>query len=242
MLTFILIFPTKNDNIENIVTDRQSGKAFVKKMLMILDRIDCEKSTKVYIKKDNKDQFIKDFKALENLLNQKIGSYDLETTLLNFISQNSIRISSGNDFVADEAIKLIESFSKVDNFFTERNSDRKLNRTDFRHCENHPNYIKNKSPLIGGTNGFDNAEKYLPSAIGDIKTGRNILLNIDIDNQEHIIRYEDENFDNQFHAYHIVKNENGQYLQDELGMENLRNSRKNTRRSLILLEYRNTIK
>ena len=73
MNTFLIVFPTKDDNIENIIVSKQSGNDFIKEMLMILDRIDCENDIEVYIELQNKNRFVDDYKALEDLMNQKIG-------------------------------------------------------------------------------------------------------------------------------------------------------------------------
>ena len=169
MNTFLIVFPTKDDNIENIIVSKQSGNDFIKEMLMILDRIDCENDIEVYIELQNKNRFVDDYKALEDLMNQKIGLYNLEETLMNFITQNAIRTFRNTVFEADFRIEIIGGFLKVDNIFTEINGDRILNQNDFRHCENHNLYLNGKSPLIGGTNGFSNANSLLPSAIGDVK-------------------------------------------------------------------------
>lgn len=238
MTTFLIIFPTKDDNIETIIINKQLGSDFVKEMLMILDRIDCEKDVEVYIDSENKDKFLEDYRVLEDLMSQRIGLYNLEVALGNFITQNAIRILRGSNFEPDIQIKLIGGFTQVDRFFAKKNEDRVLNRIDFRHCENHPDRLHYKSPLIGGTNGFDNANNFLPSAIGDVKTSKNILLNIDVMNNNFILRYEDENFNNQYHSYHIVKRIDDHYVVDDVQLQQLRFSKKNLRRSLKLIEYR----
>lgn len=131
-----------------------------------------------------------------------------------------------------------KGFKETDEYFTKINSFRELNKNDFRHCENHTDYMGNKDPLIGGTNGFDNAENFLSSAIGDAKTGKKILVNIDINNQSFFIRFEDENFNNQYHAFHLVKKENGSHIEDLSGVQITRSKNKGIPRAFDLLEYR----
>ncbi len=241
MTTFLIVFPTKDDRIENIVIDKQSGNNFVKEMMMILDRIDCEKDIEVYINSSNKDKFIDDYKTLEDLINQRIGLYNIEDALRSFITQNAIRILHAENFEPDIYFQIADGFRRVDNIFTERNGNRILNQNDFRHCENHPGYLHHKSPLIGGTAGFANVSELLPSAIGDNKANRGILLNIDTNNSDFIVRYEDENFNNQYHAFHLVKNVNNDYIVDAAKIQLLQSSRKNLKRPLMLVRYRHLI-
>jgi hypothetical protein len=237
MTKFFVQFPTKSDNIENIIADRNAGNEFIKEIIMSLDRIDCENETEIFIDKKNKDEFVNDYKTLENLLEIRIGSYDLESTLLSFITQNSIKIITKTDQVFDYSIKL-NCFAEIDSIFTQLNSPRKINRTDFRHCENHIDYNRQKSPLIGGVRGFDNAQGLLPSAIGDAKSRKKILINRDNQNRGFIIRFEDENFENQYHAYHLVKNVNGQYHEDTVEVELLNKTNRGIPRAYKLLKYK----
>ncbi|WP_295200155.1 hypothetical protein [uncultured Chryseobacterium sp.] len=134
-----------------------------------------------------------------------------------------------------------KGFRGIDENFTKINESRVLNTNDFRHCENHTDYISGKDPLIGGINGFDNAKNFLSSAIGDCKTGKKILVNIDTNNKSFFIRFEDENFNNQFHTFHLVKNEEGNYIEDFEGVKLSRSKNKGISRAFDLLEYRNNI-
>jgi hypothetical protein len=207
---------------------------------MILDRINCEKDTEVYIDLDNKNNFLQDYKTLEHLLEIRIGWHTLEDVINNFIYSNSIKVKKKNIEI-DYSYLLIENFLIIDQLFKDKNSSRILNRNDFRHCENHSQYIPGKSPLIDGINGFDNATVYLSSAIGDDKTKRDIIINIDSTNHDFIIRYEDENFNNQFHAYHMVCNSGGEYSPDERKIILLRSRNKGIPRAFKLIEYRNSL-
>ena len=240
MNTFYIVFPTKEDKIEDIFIDRKSGENLIKEMFMVIDRIDCEKNTKIFINRLNKQSFIDDFKVLEELLSVsvKIGRYEVEEMVNNLITNNDIKFSRP-DTPFDQKILIINNFNEIDLFFKIINESRILNREDYRHCENHPKYDPNKSPLIGGTEGFNNAEQLLSSAIGDSKTRRDILINIDINNQNFIIRFEDENFNNQYHTYHIVKKENGQYIADLNNITLIKSKNKGIRRAFDLIQYRN---
>lgn len=240
MIKFELILPTSEHNIESIITCTKSGEDFVKNLLMILDRINCEKDTEVYIDLNNKKKFLDDYKTLEHLLEIRIGSHTLEDVLNNFIYSNSIKIKK-NDIETDRVYLLIGNFLIIDQIFKDKNSSRILNRNDFRHCENHRQYIKGKSPLIGGINGFDNAFFYLSGAIGDAKTSREIVINIDKTNKDFIIRYENENFNNQFHGYHMVNNSGGEYSADTKKIVLLKSRNKGIPRAFKLIEYRNVI-
>lgn len=242
MAIFFIIFPTATDKIENLVTDRKSGEGFIKDIIMIFDRLDCEKHIEVFIDIENKKKFIDDFNALVNLMEVKItiGSFDLEDVINNLIFGNAIKFSSNPYY--DYKIEIIDGFQKIDRIFKDEiNQSRVLNRNDFRHCENHPNRIPTKSPLIGGIGGFNNAEKWLPSAIGDAKTKKTIVINIDLQNGNFIIRFEDENFNNQYHAYHIVKGKDGNYTEDNEKLKILENSSKGIPRALKLIKYRNQL-
>jgi hypothetical protein len=234
MPTFFISFPSKDDNIEKIISNKKEGEAFVKEILMTLDRIDCENNSQIFFDKKNLHAFIEDYKALENLLEIRIGLYTLEDALLNFISQNSIKITQDSNQEYDYRFK-IKCFDDVDGIFLSLNKLRILNRTDYRHCENHRNYNPSKSPLIGGIGGFDNAEKLLVSAIGDVKTKKYILINTDKMNQDFIIRFEDEGFRNQYHAFHIVRVVNNQYVED---VEKLYQLKQRVPRSYKLIKYR----
>lgn len=240
MIKFELIFPTSQHNIESIVTCTKSGEDFVRNLLMILDRINCEKDTEVYIDLDNKNKFLDDYKTLEHLLEIRIGWHNLEDVVNNFIYSNSIKIKK-KEIEIDNSYLLIENFQIIDQIFKDKNSSRILNRNDFRHCENHHQYLRGKSPLIDGINGFNNATLYLSSAIGDDKTNRDIVINIDNINQDFIIRYENENFNNQFHAYHMVYNSGGKYSADERKIVLLRSRNKGIPRAFKLIEYRNVL-
>ena len=91
MPSFLISFPNPTDNIENFVVDRSSGENFIRQLLMIFDRIDCEGDTKIFINLKNKNQFIDDYKSLEHLLSLRIGAYTLEDTINQYIQTNTIK-------------------------------------------------------------------------------------------------------------------------------------------------------
>jgi hypothetical protein len=237
MTTFLLHFPTKEDRLENSINTIVDGNKFIKRLFMSIDRIDCENNTEIFIDKNNKDNFIDDYKTLESLLNTRIGSYSIEETILIYLSNNSIKTINqvGNDF--DYTFSVV-NFGDINNLFSSINNIRLINRSDFRHCENHPNKDINKSPLLGGTNGFDNAENLLYSAIGDKRTNKRYLINIDKSSNDFFIRFEDENWNNQYHAYHIVVNKNGHYIEDNEEIEKIKT---NLKRAFKLVKFRNDI-
>ena len=205
---------------------------------MSLERIDCEKNTTLFIDIANKNNFIELYKRHEQEISVKIGASRLEEIINIFIQSNSIRTSSIMQEM-DHVISLEQDFITIDNLFNQLNEHvRRFNRGDFRHCENHPQRLHNKSPLIGGVNGFDNAESLLASSIGDIRSKHKYLLNIDHKNKNFIIRYEDENFNNQYHAFHIVKKDNyNQYIVDNDNVKFL-TTKKGLPRALRLINFR----
>jgi hypothetical protein len=207
---------------------------------MCLDRIDCEKDSKIYVDLNNKKKFIDDYLSLQDILEVKIGAYDLEETINQFLSNNSVR-NLDPKIEIEKKFNIIEGFNTIDSFFKEKNKSRILNRTDFRHCVNHPKFIKGKSHLIDGLGGFDNAEVFLSSAIGDAKTKRAILINVDKHNNDFILRYEDENFNNRYHAYHIVESVGGKYIVDTQKLQLINNSRKGIPRAYKLIMYRENL-
>lgn len=99
----------------------------------------------------------------------------------------------------------VKNFNELDQWFNGNRKTRSYNLNDNRHIETHPDYIKEKSPLLGGIGGKPNAEHLLKNAIGDKKETQR-LYNFD-ENKECYIQfeYEGDNPQNQYHAYHLVK-------------------------------------
>lgn len=97
------------------------------------------------------------------------------------------------------------NFDTLDNWLIRKQLPRTYNFGDNRHLENHPQYIRGKSPLLGGEGGKKNAEKLLQTAIGDKRKNKD-LVNYDIENQCFIwFEYQNESPQNEYHAYHLVK-------------------------------------
>ena len=108
-------------------------------------------------------------------------------------------------------IEVASTFHELEKWFNRERACRKYNYNDFRHIEGHPNYFYyfrngqkiGKSPLLGGLGGQKRAEEILQTAIGDSKE-HSYLINWDFENERYM-RFEDENFKNQYHGYHLVK-------------------------------------
>lgn len=268
-----ILFPESLDDSLEIDTAKKSID-LIKGFQMTIDLADCEKGSLLYYSKSNKDNFIDNVKAFEELSKLNIGLYDFETfvnTIFNekdiiavnedvskckvttynsmqggldekppliffevikrneslnqldkqivlnlfncYFSQNPIMIiidcTISNSIVKNIEIPFVTNFVDLDNWLIENRIKRNFNENDNRHIENHPqNKIAshNKSPLIGGLGGKQNAENLLKNAIGDKRSASNSLdlMNFDTKNDAYIW-YENENADNQYHAYHLVK-------------------------------------
>jgi hypothetical protein len=106
-----------------------------------------------------------------------------------------------NNLVAK--VDFVSHFIELENWFLKNRLLRNYNCLDNRHVENHPNYIKKKSPILGGLGGKKHLKELLGNAIGDYKKIK-YLINFD-ENNVCYVRYEDENISNQYHGYHLVK-------------------------------------
>lgn len=239
MLNFLLEFPNKE--LINQYQDKSSAQAFIKRLLMTLDRINCEKDTNIFIDRQKKIDFINDSNKIDSLNQIRIGYNNINDFLLQYFNENSIKFISNNGSSFDYKVGINE-FEKIDAIFNKINIIRSINRNDFRHIEGHPKRLSNKSPFIGGLKNFDNAENLLRSAIGDAKTNKKYLLNIDLKNQNFIIRFEDENFMNQYHCFHIASTISKQiYIADNIGLQKIMNVRQGMPRALKLVYFRNEL-
>lgn len=114
-----------------------------------------------------------------------------------------------------ETIKVpfVTNFRELDEWLQKNRLKRNFNKTDKRHIEYSGDHRKEKSgeyksPLLGGLGGRENAESFLKAAIGDKYSASNKkdLINYDTNKQEYIwYEYENDNPQNQYHAYHLVK-------------------------------------
>jgi hypothetical protein len=139
----------------------------------------------------------------------RISDHDLEKCLLLEVCPTdeeliSIIRGSFDSLPNFTHINIVSDFLSLENWFEQNRIPRVFNLTDNRHIESHPNYISPKSPLLKGQAGRANAQNLLQSALGD-KREKKYLVNIDQNNYNVYIRYEDENAMNQFHGYHLVK-------------------------------------
>jgi hypothetical protein len=97
----------------------------------------------------------------------------------------------------------VNNFSQLDEWINNTRRVKVYNLTDNRHIENHPEYIKGKSPNLYGMANRPKAAELLTKSIGD-KRFSNYTLNLDQD-KECYIRFEFENHHNQYHGYHMVE-------------------------------------
>lgn len=103
-------------------------------------------------------------------------------------------------------IDQVHSLNGLENWFQIHRPNRKINTTDQRHNEESPFYIKGKSPLLFDLtrNGLavKHVQDLLNSAIGDTHESKD-LMNYD-HQKERYIWFENENANNQYHAYHLA--------------------------------------
>lgn len=96
-------------------------------------------------------------------------------------------------------------FDALNNWLIKKQIPRTYNFGDNRHLENHPQYIRGKSPLLGSQGGKTNAERLLQTAIGDKRVNKD-LINYDSDNECFIwFEYQNASPQNEYHGYHLVK-------------------------------------
>ncbi len=99
-------------------------------------------------------------------------------------------------------INFEKDFLGLDNWLNKQQMERTYNFNDFRHIENHQNYINGKSPILGGIGGQANLAELLKNAIGDWRANKD-LINFDEQNDRYAW-FEDENVNNQYHGYHLA--------------------------------------
>lgn len=157
----------------------------------------------------------------------------------NYFGHKSISIIEDCEQKGKKIIDLpfVENFKQLDEWLIENRTPRKYNMGDNRHVENHPQSLinsHNKSPLIGGIGGKQNAEQLLKKAVGD-KRDKKDLMNCDTKNNDAFIWFEDENENpqNQYHGYHLVKAYT--YEEDEKEVKKI------PERVINILEYRKDI-
>ena len=103
-------------------------------------------------------------------------------------------------------IDQVHSLNALENWFQSSRTNRQINTTDQRHNEESPSYIRGKSPLLFDLSRNKLAAKHvqdlLNSAIGDTYESKD-LMNYD-HQKERYIWFENENANNQYHAYHLA--------------------------------------
>lgn len=148
--------------------------------------------------------------TLKYFVDSKIKNDKQACLFLNFFHAFNLRgsfpiikdCSNNQDLPSLVHIPQTNQFKDTDGWINENRSTRKYNESDNRHIEAHSNYIKDKSPIIGGQKGKEVLDQLLPEALGH--DDRKILFAYD-EGAERYIRYEDENANNQFHGYHLAK-------------------------------------
>ncbi len=150
--------------------------------------------------------------VLKEIYERKIADNQSKYILLNLYNQfiyNDIKITIckiyNNNLLDYIDVFYLKNFKELDRWFNENRTPRNYNFEDNRHIETHPDYIKNKSPLLGGMGGKTYAEFLLKNAIGDKKETQR-LYNFDENHKCYIqFEYEGDNPQNQYHGYHLVK-------------------------------------
>jgi len=100
-------------------------------------------------------------------------------------------------------IKQEDSFFGLDNWLINNRVKRNYNKKDNRHVENHPDYRKGKSPIIGGEGGKDQLENLLPFALTD-KQGKDLIAYDTTTKCFVWYEFENDNPQNQYHGYHLA--------------------------------------
>jgi hypothetical protein len=111
-----------------------------------------------------------------------------------------------NDNTLPKFVHIVQTnkFTETDQWLIDNGLTRNYNHSDTRHIENHPNYRRGKSPIIGGEGGKTNLENLLPSALCD--NFKKDLIAYDEATSRYVwYEYENDNPQNQYHGYHLVK-------------------------------------
>lgn len=76
------------ENLDNDIQSRERGLELLKDFQMAIDLADCEKDSKLYYSKTNKDNFFGNIQALEEFMT--IGSYDFETVVNTLFNESEV--------------------------------------------------------------------------------------------------------------------------------------------------------
>ncbi len=149
---------------------------------------------------------------LKNYVDKSIANPTVKYLFLNFRNASNFRgtIPVFKDNRDDETlpkfvhINQTNKFMDTDEWILKNRIERNYNRDDNRHVENHPDYRRGKSPIIGGEGGKANLKNLLPSALCDNQMKD--LIAYDEAAQRYVwYEYEYDNPQNQYHGYHLVK-------------------------------------
>jgi hypothetical protein len=120
-------------------------------------------------------------------------------------------VSSYDNQEMPKFIKLEQvcNFKDLEEWLTKNRTPRQLNTTESRHNEHHPDYRKGKSPILYDLSRDDiakaNVEELLNKAVSDQYESKD-LMNYDVIKERYIwFEYENDNPQNQYHAYHLAK-------------------------------------
>lgn len=131
----------------------------------------------------------------------------LLNTLHFFPAKNPISMIKGSNEGDPLIIPIVfvTNFQELDKWFLDNRQQRNYNMEDNRHIENHPSHKMGKSPLLNGLNGKNHAASLLINAVSD-QRDRAYLINFDEGNGCYIrFEYENDNPQNLYHGYHLVK-------------------------------------
>lgn len=191
-----------------------------------------ENEVKPVSENEIKGCLIKNYVSKASFLNEKIPLifYDIiresgntiepnkQLILLNlhgaFSSQNPILIIKDcynkdcYNNVTTVKIPFVTNFIELYEWLNCNRPKRNYNFEDNRHIKNHPQSQVNshqKSPIIGGLEGKKDVSVLLRGAVGDKRETKD-LINFDYKHECYIwYEYENENPQNQYHGYHLVK-------------------------------------
>lgn len=146
-------------------------------------------------------------------------------------------VRSNNSYPILRHIYFVGSFTALEKWFLDNQTPRSYNTRDFRHIEGHPDYIKGKSPVLGGIGGISHIASLLQTAITDQREAERAskdLINYDEVNNCYVwFETEGDNPQNQYHGYHLVKPNT--HIVDNGAVDKI------PERVIALLEYRRTI-
>lgn len=79
------------ENIDDEITSIEKGREIIKDFQMTIDLADCEKDSKLYYSKTNKENFFDNIEAHEELNNFKIGGYEFKEIIEILFNENDVK-------------------------------------------------------------------------------------------------------------------------------------------------------